>query len=172
MCGITGFFNKHGNNTDWRECLTRMTSAMSHRGPDDAGYWLDTETGLALGHRRLSIVDLSPTGHQPMASETGRYQLTFNGEIYNFRVLRKELESSGHRFLGHSDTEVMLAAFEEWGALRAVNRFIGMFAFAVLDRKERLLYLGRDRIGEKPLYYGWVDDVFMFASELRALQAH
>src|SRR6266849_5650480 len=120
MCGIAGFVSQNRGGPDWTECLARMTSVMSHRGPNDKGYWCDVEAGVALGHRRLSILDLSPEGHQPMASESGRYQITFNGEIYNFRPLRSELVSSGHRFRGHSDTEIILAAFEEWGVLASV----------------------------------------------------
>ena len=172
MCGIAGFVSQNRGGPDWTERLARMTSVMSHRGPDDKGYWCDVEAGVALGHRRLSILDLSPEGHQPMASESGRYHITFNGEIYNFRSLQSELVSSGHRFRGHSDTEIILAAFEEWGVLASVERFVGMFAFALFDREERRLFLSRDRLGEKPLYYGWMNDEFLFASELKALRAH
>ena len=172
MCGIAGFASQNRGGLDWTERLARMTSEMSHRGPDDAGHWCDVEAGVGLGHRRLSILDLSPEGHQPMASESGRYHITFNGEIYNFRSLQSELVSSGHRFRGHSDTEVILAAFEEWGVVASVERFVGMFAFALFDREERRLFLVRDRLGEKPLYYGWMNDVFLFGSELKALRAH
>ena len=171
MCGIAGFFAP-GVNSNWRDQIESMTSVMVHRGPDADGHWFDAEAGVAFGHRRLSIIDLSPEGHQPMSSVSGRYQVCFNGEIYNFDTLRRDLEASGHRFRGHSDTEVMLAAFEQWGIEGAVKRFIGMFAFALLDRKEHVLYLVRDRLGEKPLYYGWMHDTFLFASELKALRAH
>ncbi|HXG91031.1 MAG TPA: asparagine synthase (glutamine-hydrolyzing) [Blastocatellia bacterium] len=171
MCGIAGLVSL-SRDDDWRESLAKMTLAMKHRGPDDAGFWCDAHSRVALGHRRLSIVDLSSEGHQPMASASRRYQITFNGEIYNFGSIRNELETLGHRFRGHSDTEVMLAAFEEWGIERAVGRFTGMFAFAVFDCKERMLYLVRDRLGEKPLYYGWVGDAFLFASELKPFQTH
>jgi asparagine synthase (glutamine-hydrolysing) len=149
-----------------------MTAAIRHRGPDDAGCWSDTRIGLALGHRRLSIIDLSPEGHQPMASREGRYIISFNGEIYNFRELRAELEAYGARFRGQSDTEVMLAAIERGGIGRAVRQFTGMFAFALVDRLENRLHLVRDRLGEKPLYYGWSGDVLLFGSELKALRAH
>ena len=171
MCGIAGFFDLN-QNEDWSASITKMTSLMAHRGPDDEGKLRDAETGVVLGHRRLAIVDLSPEGHQPMASASGRYEITFNGEIYNFRALGEELQRAGCSFRGHSDTEIMPAAFEEWGIQKSVERFVGMFAFAVLDRKARRLFLVRDRLGEKPLYYGWMNDVFMFASELKALQAH
>ncbi|MGA9774276.1 MAG: asparagine synthase (glutamine-hydrolyzing) [Blastocatellia bacterium] len=171
MCGIAGFVDSK-KNEDWMERIARMTSMMAHRGPDDEGKFFDAETGVVFGHRRLSIVDLSPEGHQPMSSPNGRYEITFNGEIYNFRALKEELGRAGYGFRGHSDTEIMLAAFEEWGIRKSVERFIGMFAFAVLDRKERMLFLVRDRLGEKPLYYGWMNDVFLFASEMKALQAH
>ena len=172
MCGISGFLQSCLDSSLAPVAIEAMTSSLAHRGPDDTGYWLDCESGIALGHRRLSIVDLSPYGHQPMASASGRYQIVFNGEIYNFRFLRKELENLDHMFRGHSDTEVMLAAFEEWGVESAVKRFTGMFAFALWDKKTRLLYLVRDRMGEKPLYYGWVNNVFLFGSELKALRAH
>ena len=172
MCGIAGFIQSRSNGAIQDDSLNWMTVALSHRGPDDCGQWFDREMGVALGHRRLSIVDLSPEGHQPMASESRRYHLSFNGEIYNFRELREELESFGHIFRGHSDTEVMLAAIEAWGVQKAVKRFVGMFAFALVDRGNKTLHLVRDRLGEKPLYYGWVGDVFLFGSELKALRAH
>lgn len=171
MCGIAGFVDPNINEA-WADRIAKMTTTMSHRGPDDEGRWIDAETGVVFGHRRLSIVDLSPEGHQPMSSTSGRYEITFNGEIYNFRTLKQELERAGHRFRGHSDTEIMLAAFEQWGVTSSVERFVGMFAFAVLDRKERRLFLVRDRLGEKPLYYGWMSNMFLFASEVKALQAH
>lgn len=172
MCGIAGFFSRRNASDNWREYLTLMTAVMSHRGPDTDGHWIDYEVGIAFGHRRLSIIDLSPEGHQPMSSASGRYQICFNGEIYNFGELRKNLEESSHRFRGHSDTEVMLAAFEQWGVEASVKRFVGMFAFALWDRREHVLYLVRDRLGEKPLYYGWIGDTFLFGSELKALRAH
>jgi asparagine synthase (glutamine-hydrolysing) len=172
MCGIAGFISLTNRGAGLNESLRRMTAALTHRGPDDEGQWTDPKVGIALGHRRLSILDLSPEGHQPMRSESERYQLSFNGEVYNFRDLRKELESLNYRFRGHSDTEVMLAAFEQWGVQPAVERFVGMFAFALWDRAERVLHLVRDRLGEKPLYYGWMGDLFLFGSELKALVAH
>ncbi|MDB6029902.1 MAG: asparagine synthase, glutamine-hydrolyzing [Verrucomicrobiales bacterium] len=145
-----------------------MTSTLSHRGPDDAGLWLDPKAGIALGHRRLSILDLSPAGHQPMTSQDGRFVLVLNGEIYNFRELRAELQNSGHAFRSTSDTEVMLAAFSAYGVEEALRRLVGMFAFALWDCQTRTLVLGRDRLGEKPLYYGWANGAFLFASELKA----
>ncbi|HEX8088146.1 MAG TPA: asparagine synthase (glutamine-hydrolyzing) [Blastocatellia bacterium] len=172
MCGIAGFINLKNSDCRWVEPLQLMTAALSHRGPDADGHWFDHEAGVGLGHRRLSIIDLSPQGHQPMCSVSGRYELCFNGEIYNFAELREGLESSGHRFRGNSDTEVMLAAFEQHGVLASVRQFVGMFGFALWDRRERVMYLVRDRLGEKPLYYGWAGDVFLFGSELKALRAH
>lgn len=171
MCGIAGFFN---NSVQQPEVVLKMmTATLHHRGPDDGGVWTDAECGVALGHRRLSIVDLSPNGHQPMHSSSGRYVIVYNGEIYNHKLIRAELEKLASRnWRGHSDTEVMLEAIEEWGVKDSLTRFTGMFAFALWDREERLLYLVRDRLGEKPLYYGWQCDVFLFGSELKALRAH
>ena len=149
-----------------------MTRTLAHRGPDDEGMWYDLPAGIGLGHRRLAVVDLSPAGHQPMCSSTGRYVIVFNGEIYNFRDLRKELESAVVPFRGHSDTEVMLACFERWGIETSLARFNGMFAFAVWDREERKLCLARDPIGEKPLYYASTPNGLLFGSELKSLRAH
>lgn len=172
MCGIAGILDRRGNISlcDLRTALERMTAALSHRGPDDEGLWIDDQLPVALGHRRLSILDLSPSGHQPMLSRTGRYVITFNGEIYNFKVLRTDLESKGHQFRGTSDTEVMLAAMEEWGVTDSVKYFDGMFAFGVWDHREQVLYLARDRFGEKPLYYSEMGSCFIFGSELRAVE--
>src|SRR4051794_20177863 len=172
MCGIAGLVDHSGGRS--RDVLVRTASGMAatlrHRSPDDTGAWVDPDAGVALGHRRLSIIDLSEHGHQPMASASGRWYLTYNGEIYNFRSLLAELEGLGHRFRGHSDTEVALAAIEQWGVRGALERFNGMFAFALWDRRERQLILARDRLGEKPLYYGGDGARFAFASELKALR--
>jgi asparagine synthase (glutamine-hydrolysing) len=174
MCGISGFLETSHRfaEQELRSTVLRMVNTLHHRGPDDVGAWLDVSCGIALGHRRLSILDLSSQGHQPMHSICGRYVITFNGEIYNFKALREELEDLGYVFRGHSDTEVMLSCFSKWGVASAVKRFNGMFAFALWDRQERVLHLVRDRMGEKPLYYGWLGNTFAFASELKALKAH
>ena len=173
MCGVTGFLTLSSETeSELKGSVCRMTDQLTHRGPDDSGFWVDRGAGIALGQRRLSILDLSRDGHQPMHSESGRYVIVFNGEVYNFGDLRKELEGKGHTFRGHSDTEVMLAAIEEWGIEEAVPRFNGMFAFALWDCKNRQLHLVRDRLGEKPLYYGWMGNTFLFGSELKALVAH
>ena len=155
-----------------RRDAAAMGGALCHRGPDDEGTWVDSEAGVALAHRRLSILDLSEGGRQPMHSACGRYALISNGEIYNFQALRRELEDAGCVFRSRCDTEVMLAAIAEWGLEAAVEMFDGMFAFALWDRRDRLLHLGRDRIGEKPLYYGWSGGAFVFGSELKALRLH
>jgi len=147
-----------------------MGRALAHRGPDDFGIFHDSATGIALVHRRLSIVDLSPAGHQPMISTSGRYIIVFNGEVYNFEEIRAELGSANWR--GHSDTEVMLAAIDRWGLNAAVLRFVGMFAFALLDLRQNKLHLVRDRVGIKPLFYGHVDGAFVFASELKAIREY
>ncbi|SNC74363.1 asparagine synthase (glutamine-hydrolysing) [Marinobacter sp. es.048] len=174
MCGFAGFSGPDlpGTRDQCETVLNSMGHAILHRGPDAGGVWFDGQLRLGLSHRRLSIIDLSELGAQPMASESGRYVISFNGEIYNFRSLRTELESVGARFRGHSDTEVMLAAFEAWGVERALGRFNGMFAFALADRHQRKLYLARDRMGEKPLYYGWQGRSLLFGSELKALACH
>jgi asparagine synthase (glutamine-hydrolysing) len=174
MCGITGFWNTSIEvSADKLQAIAQqMSDSMLHRGPDSGGIWVDESVGVALGHRRLAIVDLSPFGHQPMLSADGRYAIAFNGEIYNFLELRQELTKHGHTFRGHSDTEIMLAGFIQWGVEAAIERFNGMFAFALWDRQKRLLHLGRDRLGEKPLYYGWIGQTLLFASELKALKAY
>lgn len=173
MCGIAGFLKP--GPSDAREMglhVQRMADQLVHRGPDDSGVWVDGAGGIALGFRRLAILDLSPTGHQPMLSSGGRYAMVFNGEVYNFKSLRKELEGKGHTFRGSSDTEVMLASIEEWGLEAAVKKFTGMFAFALWDRRERRLHLVRDRLGIKPLYYGGSGGWLLFGSELKAIRAH
>jgi asparagine synthase (glutamine-hydrolysing) len=169
MCGIAGLLLQPGDPALATK-VERMTARLVHRGPDGEGYWSDTSSGIAFGHRRLAIVDLSPHGRQPMESACGRYVITFNGEIYNHNELRASLPD-GIQWRGHSDTEVMLAAISAWGIRAALGRFVGMFAFALWDRNERCLHLVRDRLGEKPLYYGRIDGAFAFASELKALNA-
>jgi len=173
MCGIAGFWDTaHRFTVDETSAALRgMTRTLGHRGPDDEGYLQEPDPGLALGFRRLSIVDLSAAGHQPMASASGRYVIVFNGEVYNHARMRPDLERAGHEFRGDSDTEVMLAGIEQWGLERALDRFIGMFAFALWDKAERTLTLVRDRLGIKPLYCGWAAGMFTFASELKALAA-
>ena len=164
MCGFVGFLGRgrQFNKGDSKAVLKCMADTIINRGPDDDGYWLDHEKGIGLGHRRLSIVDLSSAGHQPMHSASDRYVIAFNGELYNHTQLRKELMASSVTPLwrGHSDTETLLAGFDAWGIEATVKRASGMFAFAVWDNNENTLILGRDRIGEKPLYYGWQSNTF------------
>lgn len=171
MCGICGALGVPGRALPEEGRLRAIRDALAHRGPDDAGDWRDGPRAVYLGHRRLAVLDLSPLGRQPMVSACGRYVVTFNGEIYNFRSLREELEKKGHRFRSTSDTEVLLASVVEWGVEGALEHFNGMFAFGLWDRKEERLWLARDRLGEKPLYYGKLGDVFLFASELKAFRA-
>ncbi len=172
MCGFTGFWGPSFRSEDAERILARMTDTIVHRGPDDAGTWTAPDQGVALGFRRLAILDLTQTGHQPMTSRDGRYVIVFNGEIYNFAELRQRLADAGETFRGHSDTEVMLAAISSWGLEAAVKAFAGQFAFALWDREAHALHLVRDRLGEKPLYYGWMGDTLLFGSELKALRAH
>jgi len=171
MCGIAGLLDP-GQSTDWLSATAKnMGDAMRLRGPDGDGVWVDGATGVALSHRRLSIIDLSKDGAQPMQSVSGRYQISYNGEVYNFAELRKELQATGTEFRGTSDTEVVLAAFEAWGIESALSRFVGMFAFALWDREEKVLHLVRDRLGIKPLYWAKAGDLFLFGSEFKALIA-
>lgn len=184
MCGLTGFWQS-GNFSDGAAQMVaeNMAECIAHRGPDDMGVWVDDSAGIALAHRRLSILDLSPAGHQPMISISGRYVIAFNGEIYNHLNLRQELVNGAGRtaptqpttveeWRGHSDTETLLAGFEAWGVEATLKKTVGMFAIALWDRQEKMLTLARDRIGEKPLYYGFQKDTFIFGSELKALKAH
>jgi asparagine synthase (glutamine-hydrolysing) len=178
MCGIAGFLEttSHPGRDDPFTIADRMAETLQHRGPDDGGAWVDPERGIGLSYRRLAVVELSSHGRQPMHSASGRYVIIFNGEIYNYKHLRAELEARAANpplaWRGHSDTEVMLAAISHWGLEAALKRFNGMFAFALWDRHEACLHLVRDRLGEKPLYYGWMGNTFLFGSELKALRAH
>ena len=173
MCGIAGMFSPVRIDP---ELLARMAGEIAHRGPDDQGVWIDQDAGVGFAHRRLAIVDLSPQGRQPMSSSDGRLTICFNGEIYNYREIREELEQSGEvpdgGWRGHSDTEVLLEAISNWGLERVLERIVGMFAFALWDRSARSLHLVRDRFGEKPLYYGWAGKDLVFGSELKALRQH
>ena len=172
MCGLAGVYTVETRRVTELESITaRMTDAISHRGPDDHGIWVDPRGRASLGFRRLAIVDLSEQGHQPMLSASGRFVMIFNGEVYNHRLLRRELEQRGFRFRGHSDTEVILAAFEEWGIEVATRRFVGMFAIAVWDTARSALSLIRDRLGIKPLFIYHRPGVITFGSELKALFA-
>jgi asparagine synthase (glutamine-hydrolysing) len=173
MCGIAGFLDlKRQTGAEELSSEARsMADALSHRGPDSGGEWTDAAAGVAFSFRRLAIIDLSAAGDQPMVSANGRYILVFNGEIYNFQEQRKALEAAGHGFRGDSDTEVMLEGFAAWGVEKTLKNFVGMFAFALWDRNERRLWLGRDRLGIKPLYYGQSNGLFLFGSELKALRA-
>ncbi|HST55719.1 MAG TPA: asparagine synthase (glutamine-hydrolyzing) [Solirubrobacteraceae bacterium] len=174
MCGIAGILDcaRASGEQELARSAQRMADALAHRGPDGEGAWVDAPAGVALAHRRLAVIDRSPAASQPMLSSSGRYVLSYNGEIYNFRLLRTELQRAGERFQGHGDTEVLLAAIDAWGVPHALRRCNGMFAFALWDRQERELVLARDRLGEKPLYYGRAGSQLVFASELAAIRRH
>jgi asparagine synthase (glutamine-hydrolysing) len=181
LCGLAGFWRIGGNRQsadDLNRTVVNIASVLSSRGPDDSGYWVNAACGIALGHNRLAVLDLSPAGHQPMRSHNGRFTISFNGEIYNHLLLRAELGESGDRleWRSHSDTETLLASIEHWGVEGALKRCVGMFAFALWDGVSQTLTLARDRLGEKPLYYGWPvngdKSAFVFASELKAIRAY
>lgn len=176
MCGLSGFISKpwSGDSVPATARINRMMEAIRHRGPDAGGTWMDASSGMVLGHRRLAVVELSSAGAQPMQSETGRFVIAFNGEIYNHLELRRKLQGVGGApsWRGHSDTETLLAAFERWGVEQTLRFAVGMFAIVLWDRQARCLYLMRDRFGEKPLYYGWVAGDFVFGSELKSLRAY
>ena len=174
MCGIAGIIDYISQPSEGSllESANLMADAITNRGPDDNGVWVDEQNGIALSHRRLSIIDRSSAGQQPMMSNDGRYIIAYNGEIYNFKELRNELKSIGKVFKGNSDTEVILEACATWGIHKTIGRLIGMFAFALWDKKEKTLYLVRDRLGIKPLYWGSFGSLFLFGSELKALRAH
>jgi asparagine synthase (glutamine-hydrolysing) len=171
MCGFSGFVGTSLNSCD---LLRKMGDTLMHRGPDDFGSWHDEPSKIGLSHRRLSIIDLSPSGHQPMKSFSGRYIIAYNGEIYNHLDIRKEITDLDNKvqWRGHSDTEILLAGIDVWGLEKTLKKSFGMFAIALWDRQERSLYLACDRMGEKPLYYGWQSGVFLFGSELKALKVH
>jgi len=175
MCGIAGFIANSQNKLELKSIAKKMVDMIGHRGPDDTGIWVDEASQVAFGHKRLSILDLSMAGHQPMHSKCCRYSLIFNGEIYNHNDIRNKLQEVNEQSLewnGQSDTETLLAAFTSWGIEKTLNECVGMFAIALWDKNEGTLTLARDRLGEKPLYYGWQGNTFMFASELKALKVH
>ena len=164
MCGITGYctFSNDNSYEQLESIINKMSDSLSSRGPDDKGFWIDSNKGIALGHRRLSILDLSSSGRQPMVSNNQRYIISFNGEIYNFKDLKTILIKKGYNFKSNTDTEVMLMSFEEWGIKDSLQRFDGMFAFVVWDRNKNEFWLARDKIGEKPLYYGFQNQKFFW----------
>jgi asparagine synthase (glutamine-hydrolysing) len=174
MCGLAGFLGWSQDNAALTSQVRLMIDSIKYRGPDDSGIWVDQSYGVALGHRRLSILELSPAGHQPMTSSSGRFCIVFNGEIYNHLDLREAIEKSGQLpisgWRGHSDTETLLACFDAWGIVKTIKSTVGMFALAVWDREECALTIARDRIGEKPIYYGWQQGTFLFGSELKSLK--
>ena len=168
MCGIAGYVGKTFSPD---HCLFEMINAIKHRGPDDSGVWFDKNAGIGLGHARLSILDLTSAGHQPMLSVSKNFVMIFNGEIYNHIKLRKDLDLIRNRnWSGHSDTETLLASIEQWGIDQALKKTVGMFAIALWDKQEGVLYLACDRMGEKPIYYGLVNNQFVFASELKSIK--
>ncbi|NIT13498.1 MAG: asparagine synthetase B, partial [Candidatus Dadabacteria bacterium] len=169
MCGIVGYCDC--NNKVDKNVLISMRDTLSHRGPDDKGEYVDEKNNIGLAHTRLSILDVSSLGHQPMSNDSGTVWVTYNGELYNFKEIREELRGFGHSFKSNSDTEVLIKAYEQWG-IECVHRFIGMFAIALWDSREKKLFLIRDRAGVKPLYYYRKNGLLLFASELKALHEH
>ena len=176
MCGITGYWllNHQFSEAEMSRIIKNMTDSLIHRGPDDSGVWMDPKLGLALGHRRLSIIDLSPAGRQPMRTSDGKYVIAFNGEIYNHNLLRNKLSELGYtvNWNGNSDTETLLLCLENWGIEKTLQSCVGMFAISIWDIQTQTLTLARDRLGEKPIYYGWNNEAFIFGSELKALRAY
>ena len=172
MCGVAGFLGQPGADGELEALVVRMTEAVAARGPDAAGAWVDGSCGIGLGHRRLALLELTERGAQPMVSQGGRFVIVFNGEIYNHMEVRRELDGHPIAWRGHSDTETLIEAIAAWGIERTLERLVGMFAFAVWDRSGRILALARDRLGEKPLYYSWQGDTFLFGSTLSPLRRH
>ena len=174
MCGIAGFYSCRADNNRQEDfhVAQNIAQSLTHRGPDRGDIWQDNNSALTFIHRRLAIIDLSDDGAQPMASPSGRYIATFNGEIYNYREIRQELENYNIQFRGNSDTEVMLAGFDQWGIEKTISKLNGMFAFALYDQKEKQIHFARDRFGKKPLYVGWVGKSLFFSSELKACHQH
>ena len=176
MCGIAGFIggNWTAEESNIKNQLFKMQEVIKHRGPDSKGFWIDNDNRIAFSHRRLSIIDLSKNGNQPMLSSTKRFVITYNGEIYNHLDLRSQLETAGNAptWKGSSDTETLISSIEVWGIEKTLKKSIGMFAFAIFDRRDKIFYIARDRVGEKPLYYGWQNNVFLFGSELKAIKQH
>ena len=172
MCGFVGLLKNRICDSDIHY-LREMSRSIKHRGPDSSGLWSDN-TNIGISHQRLSIIDLTPSGYQPMISKSGRYVLAFNGEIYNHRFIKRELNSAfmNIEWKGTSDTEILLTAIDKWGLYKSLNKITGMFAFSLWDKKEKLLYLARDRIGEKPIYYGWQKDTFLFGSDIQGIKSH
>jgi len=169
MCGFVGIHSVNQENI-YSEILNSMSKKLLHRGPDDSGVWINSSNSVGFAHQRLAVIDLSSAGHQPMQSSSNRFTLVFNGEIYNHHDLRKEL--GFHKWNGHSDTETLLACIESWGLDTTLKKINGMFAFALWDSSKCTIHLARDRMGEKPLYFGWQEDSFLFGSELKALKMH
>ncbi len=172
MCGLTGFFTARERTREgMTAAIAKMAATLVHRGPDDFGAFVEEQSGVALGFRRLAIVDLSPSGHQPMEAASGRFTMAYNGEVYNYRLLRAELAATGIRFRGTSDTEVILAGFDLWGVRSTIERCVGMFAMSIWDRERCELILARDRLGKKPLFVYAETGFVSFGSELKALRA-
>ncbi|MDC0922997.1 asparagine synthase (glutamine-hydrolyzing) [Gammaproteobacteria bacterium] len=176
MCGFTGFISANNNqHLEYADVITSMSNSLEHRGPDGSGVWVDASLGICLGHRRLAVLDISDAGKQPMISSDGRYILAFNGEIYNHLTIRKLLEAENNFnvcWQGSSDTETLLGAITHWGFAKTLEMLVGMFAFSLWDQQTKIMFLARDRLGEKPLYWGWVNNSFVFASELKAIKAY